>query len=271
MFVPAAVLWGLASFLSWRAGAASPALDRRGGGDDGGERLVPAALSGASFLLGSFRSLIADALWLRAESAEAGWERRHETLSAYRLMVALDPGNDSLRAFLVRRLAFELPAREADPVRRRDWIREALALGEESVARRPRSGALASQLAHVYLFACRDDAALGAEVPHAARRARELFERALALGADAGPDAAFAVTVAAAAEGRDALDAGEYAAAAAAFRAAGADAEPFRLFAEACRSGDAAAARAIAEDLARRARPEDAALLARVAGRFGGK
>jgi len=255
----AGALWALASLLSASIGGGVP--------PESAPRGETAVLAGASFFLGGFRSLVADAIWLRAETAGPAWERRHETLSAYRLMASLDPDNDSLRAFLVKRLAIDLPAREADEERRREWIREALALGEESAALSPGSAAIASELAVAYLVACRGDATLAREVPRAARRARELFERARDLGGADGAEAAFAATVAAAAEGRDALEAGDYPAALTAFEAGGEGLAPWRRFAAALESGDAGAVRASVAELSRSAAPADRDLVARIAAR----
>jgi hypothetical protein len=133
-------------------------------------------------------------------------------------------------------------------------------------------------LGFAYLGPCREDAVLSGEAPHAARRARELFERvrSVALPKDgtseaARSDAAFAVIVAAAAEGRDALKAGEYASAVAAFAAAGDESEPWRRFALACLGGDASAVRLAVSELTRRVSPGDLELLARVAKRFESK
>ncbi len=264
----AAVLWASASGIAWRASAAS----RR----EPGGRLAasaargPAALGSASFLLGGFRSFAVDALWLRAESPTARPERKAERLASYRLMVGLDPGNAALRAHLVRRLAIDLPKSEADPERGRDWVREALALGEASSAALPRSSAVARELGFAYLVACREDPVLADEVTDAARRALALFRRARAGDGGRAEDDA-AVTVAGAAAGREWLDEGEYSAAAAAFAAAGEPASEWRGLAEACRDGDdeTVSARIRAFARAPALAGEDRARLGRVARRFG--
>jgi hypothetical protein len=114
MALPAGVaLLILASFLP--RGAAKPeAIARDAAGGLGG-------WAAAAHLLGGFRPLAVDALWLRADSLFREG-RLWELAALFRGIAALDPGNAAVREYAAWHLAYNVALAEPEAERRFDWF-----------------------------------------------------------------------------------------------------------------------------------------------------
>lgn len=140
-------------------------------------------------LLGPIASLAASVEWVRFDTALS----RGRTDLAYgraEHALELDPASTDGWAFFASHLVFDRGSAEVehDPERRWEWIRaglEVLERGEES-AREPARLVLYRGLVHAAL--AESDGSFAYSADEHAERARELFERAGAMGLDLGEE-----------------------------------------------------------------------------------
>jgi hypothetical protein len=103
-------------------------------GDEVAEEKSPALDAGwrsAVHLLGGFRPLAVDFLWLRADGLHRQG-RLWELVSLFRGITALDPQNRLVREYAAWHLAYNVALTEPDPERRFAWFREGVEILEGS-------------------------------------------------------------------------------------------------------------------------------------------
>jgi len=84
----------------------------------------------AAHLLGGFRPLAVDFLWLRADTLfRTG--RLWELAALFRGIAALDPGNGLVREYAAWHLAYNVALAESDPERRFEWFLQGVRILED--------------------------------------------------------------------------------------------------------------------------------------------
>jgi hypothetical protein len=114
---------------------------RRSGGD-------PTEFIGVT-MLGGFRGLATDLLWIRAVNLSAGGDYA-EMLALTEVIARLQPHQISVPLFQSWTLAYNISTVEASPERRWLWIKSALNLLKESIRKNPDNYDLHFQIAFIY-------------------------------------------------------------------------------------------------------------------------
>jgi hypothetical protein len=107
------------------------------GADAGASAASPAGAADAwragVHLIGGFRPLAVDLLWLRADALFRSG-RLFELVALFRSITALDPSNRLVREFAAWHLAYNVSLAETDPDRRFAWFAEGIRILDEGRA-----------------------------------------------------------------------------------------------------------------------------------------
>ena len=125
--------------------------NRRGVQSDDLEN-TPPLLAITTVILGGFRGLVADILWLRASSLQD--EGRHfELVQLADWITKLEPGIPEIWSFHAWNMAFNVSVMMRDPSERWRWIQNGIALLRDQALRyNPHAPSLYSELAWIYSF-----------------------------------------------------------------------------------------------------------------------
>lgn len=129
------------SLYKQKTGRTLAAEVKRSGGD-------PTEFLGVT-MLGGFRGLATDLLWIRAINLSARGEYA-EMLALTEVITRLQPHQTSVPMFQSWTLAYNISSLEASPERRWLWIKSALDLLKQSLQKNPDSYDLHFQLAFIY-------------------------------------------------------------------------------------------------------------------------
>ncbi len=122
-------------------------LEPQGGGS-GFTDITPGEFAG-TLMLGGFRGLACDLLWIRADSAQQS-KRFYESLALYRTISRIQPRFEEIWTYLAWDMAYNIGSDVEDPGEKWSWMQAGLLADAEGCRRNPQSEKLLRHLGWMF-------------------------------------------------------------------------------------------------------------------------